>query len=240
MNLTAPTAGRKPAARFLRALNAKRSASSSFTLRAALLALLCAAVSAPAPADDAEDVLARVRKKYESVTDATVKFSQETRFALAGINQRVDGKLQLKKTNKYRVELEGQTIVTDGQTVWSYAVATNQVLIDRFKLNERLLSPERLLTTAPDEYASRVLGNERIGSTATVVLLLTPRGESSSVKSLKLWVDEGTFLVKQVVLVDVNGRETQYTVRDIDINTGLDDGRFVFDVPEGVEVVDLR
>jgi outer membrane lipoprotein-sorting protein len=42
------------------------------------------------------------------------------------------------------------------------------------------------------------------------------------------------------MLVDVNGRETQYTVRDIDINTGLDDSRFVFDIPEGVEVVDLR
>ena len=204
----------------------------------ALLALLLAPASASA--DDAQDVLARVRKKYDSVTDATLKFSQEVKFPLAGINQRVEGKLLLKKTNKYRVELDGQTIVTDGQTVWSYAVATNQVLIDKFKLNERMLSPERLLTTAPDEYTSRIVGKERIGATETIALLLTPRSESSSVRSLKLWVDEGTSLVKQVVLVDVNGRETQYIVRDIDINTGLDDSRFVFDIPEGVEVVDLR
>jgi outer membrane lipoprotein carrier protein len=208
----------------------------------ALLISLLVLLLAPASAltEDAQDVLARVRKKYDSVTDATLKFSQEVRFPLAGIDQRVEGKLLLKKTNKYRVELDGQTIVTDGQTVWSYAVATNQVLIDKFKLNERMLSPERLLTTAPDEYASRIVGNEKIGSTETIVLLLTPRSESSSVKSLKLWVDEGTSLVKQVLLVDVNSRETQYTVRDIDINKGLEDGRFVFDIPEGVEVVDLR
>jgi len=207
-------------------------------LRIALPALLLA--PATIAADDAQDVLARVRKKYESVTDATLNFTQEVRYPLAGINQRVEGKLLLKKTNKYRVELEGQTIVTDGQTVWSYAVATNQVLIDRFKLNERLLSPERLLTTAPDEYTSSVVGAERIGSTQTIVLSLTPRSETTSVRSLKLWVDEGTSLVKQVTLADVNGRETQYTVRDIDINKGLEDSRFVFDIPEGVEVVDLR
>jgi len=208
----------------------------------ALLIVLLALLLAPdsALADDAQDVLARVRKKYDSVTDATLRFSQEVKFPLAGINQRVEGKLLLKKTNKYRVELDGQTIVTDGQTVWSYAVATNQVLIDKFKLNERMLSPERLLTTAPDEYTSRIVGKERISSMETVALLLTPRSESSSVRSLKLWVDEGTSLVRQVMLVDVNGRETQYTVRDIDINTGLDDSRFVFDIPEGVEVVDLR
>jgi len=210
----------------------------SRALLIALLALLLAPASALT--DDAQDVLARVRKKYDSLTDATLKFSQEVKFPLAGINQRVEGKLLLKKTNKYRVELDGQTIVTDGQTVWSYAVATHQVLVDKFKLNERMLSPERLLTTAPDEYTSRIVGKERIGSTETVALLLTPRSESSSVRSLKLWVDEGTSLVKQVMLVDVNGRETQYTVRDIDINTGLDDSRFVFDIPEGVEVVDLR
>ncbi len=208
----------------------------------ALLISLLALLLAPASAltEDAQDVLTRVRKKYDSVTDATLKFSQEVRFPLAGINQRLEGKLLLKKTNKYRVELDGQTIVTDGRTVWSYAVATNQVLIDTFKLNERMLSPERLLTTAPDEYASRVVGTEKIGSTETIVLLLTPRSESSSVKSLKLWVDEGSSLVRQVLLVDVNSRETQYTVREIDINRGLEDSRFVFDIPEGVEVVDLR
>jgi len=212
-----------------------------FGLRPLLIGLL-ALLPAPAAAqaEDAEDVLARVRKKYDSVTDATLTFSQDVRFPLAGINQRVEGRLLLKKTNKYRVELNGQTVVTDGQTVWSYAVATNQVLIDKFKLNERTLSPERLLTAAPDEYMPRIVGKERLGSAETVVLLLTPRSESSSVKSLKLWVDEGTSLVKQVLLVDVNSRETQYTVRDIDVNKGLEDSRFVFDVPEGVEVVDLR
>jgi outer membrane lipoprotein carrier protein len=210
------------------------------TLPALFLALLCALLWTPARADDAQDVLEKVRKKYESVSDATLKFSQEVRFPLAGINQRTEGKLLLKKSNKYRVELDGQTIVTDGQTVWSYAEATNQVLIDRFKLNERMLTPERLLTSAPDEYLPQIVGSERIGSAETVVLSLTPKDDGSSIRLLKIWVDDGTSLVKQVAVLDVNGKKTTYTVRDIDINTGLDDGRFVFEIPEGVEVVDLR
>jgi outer membrane lipoprotein carrier protein len=202
--------------------------------------LLIAAVAAPAAGGDAEGLLDRVRKKYDSVTDATLTFTQETRFAAAGINTRVDGKLLLKKSNRYRVEVEGQTIVTDGRTVWSYAASTHQVLVDSFRAGERLLTPERLLTAAPEEYSPRIIGEERIGSTETVVLLLTPKQGSSPVKSLTLWVDDDTALVRQALLVDVNGRETRYTVRDIDVNTGIDDGRFVFDVPDGAEIVDLR
>ena len=38
----------------------------------------------------------------------------------------------------------------------------------------------------------------------------------------------------------MNGKETDYLVTEVKINTGLEDSRFVYQVPAGTEVVDLR
>ena len=57
---------------------------------------------------------------------------------------------------------------------------------------------------------------------------------------MKLWVDNSTWLIKKAEILDVNGKQTEYVVTDIKTNVGLEDSRFTFQVPEGVEIVDLR
>ncbi|MBM2840369.1 MAG: Outer rane lipoprotein-sorting protein [Bacteroidetes bacterium] len=190
--------------------------------------------------DTAQDVLERMRKKYDTISDAQLKFSQNTKFTLSKIEQHVNGTLFLKKTNKYRVETDDQTIVTNGETVWSYSAANKQVLIDHFKLDENSMSPEKVLTSAPTEYTSTLLGSEKIGKTDVVVLKLTPKNDQSLVKTMKLWVDNATWLIKKAEIVDVNGKQTEYLVTEVKVNTGLPDSRFTYQAPEGAEVVDLR
>ena len=187
-----------------------------------------------------QEVLEKVRKKYDSIADAELKFSQKTTFEMSKVEQDVTGTLWLKKTNKYRVETGDQTIVTDGVTVWSYSAANNQVLIDHFKMDENTMSPEKILTGAPTEYAPTLLGADRIGSTEVVALKLEPRSEQSLVKSMKLWVDKSTWLIKKAEILDVNGKETHYLVTEVKTNIGLQDSRFIYQVPGGAEVVDLR
>jgi outer membrane lipoprotein carrier protein len=190
--------------------------------------------------DTAQDVLERMRKKYDAINDAQLRFSQDTRFELSKVEQHVNGILFLKKSNKYRVETDDQTIVTNGETVWSYSVPNKQVLIDHFKMDENSISPEKVLTGAPTEFMSTLLGNEKIGKTEVVALKLAPKNDQSMVKTMKLWVDNSTWLIKKAEIVDVNGKQTEYLVTDVKINTGLQDSRFMYEVPEGVEVVDLR
>ncbi len=156
------------------------------------------------------------------------------------LEQTTAGTLLTRKGNKYRVELEQQTIVTDGVTVWSYSAAQQQVLVDRFEQDERSLSPDRILSGEAADLAPALIGRETLGKTETVVLKLTPRDETALLKWLKLWVSESDWLVRKAELVDLNGKETVYQVLDIKINTGIPDARFTFVAPAGVEVVDLR
>jgi outer membrane lipoprotein carrier protein len=191
-------------------------------------------------ADSAEDVLGRVRKAYDRIEDAEVRFTQKVKFSLARIEQEVSGTLFFKKENKYRVEFEGQTVVTDGETVWSYSAANNQVLIDRFKMDERSISPERILTAAPEDFVPSVVGQEKLGRVDVTVLKMVPQKPAMAIKSMKLWVSESDWLTRKVEIVDLHGKETAYIVNSIKTNAGVPDTRFHFEPPDGVEVVDLR
>lgn len=211
------------------------------TSRSVVLALALFAAFVPARAgDSAEDILDRVHKKYDRMDDAEVRFSQKVKFANAKIEQEVAGTLQFKKTNRYRVEFEGQMVITDGETVWSYSQANNQVLIDRFKLDERSLSPERILTAAPEDFSATLIGREKTVHGEAIVLKLVPRDASTVVKSMKLWVYESDWLIHRVEILDQHGKETSYQVSSFKTNIGIPDSRFVYQVPAGVDVVDLR
>lgn len=191
-------------------------------------------------AQSAEDILGKAREKYDELSDAELRFTQTVKFPVSGIEQKVTGLLQLKKGNRYRMETEDLVVVTDGETVWSYSRATNQVLIDRFLVDERTWSPEKILTAAPSEFTPTLLGKEKVGNLETHVLRLTPAGEPGYIKSLKLWIAEQDYLTRRVELVDANGKETTYVVSELKVNPGLGDKRFTYAVPEGADVVDLR
>jgi outer membrane lipoprotein carrier protein len=201
--------------------------------------LLLARLLSPAN-DRGEDVLEKVKEKYDAMRDARVTFSQKTTFELSNVEHAVTGILYMKKENKYRVELDDQTIVTDGETVWKYSPIQRQVLVDRFKADGRTFSPERVLGGAPSGFTPTVLGTERVDKSETIVLKLTARDEDSFVRSMKLWVDDATWLIKKAEYIDAGGTRTEYLVSDFKIDTGLDDARFRYQIPEGVDVVDLR
>jgi chaperone LolA len=203
------------------------------------LALVAASVVAFA-GDSAAEVLARVHKNYEEMEDAEVRFSQKVKFARSKVEQEVTGVLQFKKEHKYRIAFEGQLVVTDGETVWSYSEQNNQVLIDRFHLDERSLSPERILTAAPEDFEAILTNREKEPRGDVFVLKLTPRDPSSLMKTMKLWVHASDWLIHRVEILDQHGKETTYLVSSFKMNTGVPDSRFLYQIPPGVEVVDLR
>ena len=72
------------------------------------------------------------------------------------------------------------------------------------------------------------------------MLKLVPKDDQSFIKSMKVWVEEGTWIIRKVETTDVNDTETTYTVRDVKLNSDIKDSRFSFTPPPGTELVDLR
>ncbi|HUI10574.1 MAG TPA: outer membrane lipoprotein carrier protein LolA [Bacteroidota bacterium] len=219
-----------------------RSARAGGRIRAVALlgAMLLAGGARAGGGDDPQEILREVRKTYDGIRDAEIRFTERTRFPQSTLEQQSAGTLFLKKEHKYRIETEDQTVVTDGETVWSYSRANRQVLIDRFKAADNAFAPERILAGGGGDYAATFIGREKIGSADCALLKLVPRAESSLVQALHLWVDRGDWLVRKAVVTDVNGKETTYTVAEFRLNPGLSDSRFVLEIPQGAEVVDMR
>jgi chaperone LolA len=211
----------------------------SMWLPLALLGVLLTRVIAVG-GEDVEEILARLQKKYEAMSDVTCHFTQTVQFSVTHNEQQFKGVLYMKKGNRYRIETDDQTIVTDGTSVWSYSPSTNQVLIDHFREDPRSITPDKVLMTIPTQYNVVILSEETIEGSSCTVLKCTPKDQMSNVKWMKVWISEDQTVMKKIQIQDVNETTTSYVVGDLKFNTSLPDSRFQFKPPQGAEVVDLR
>lgn len=189
---------------------------------------------------DVNDILKKSEKKYNSIQDVVIDFTQINVFGVSKIENRLEGKLWMKKKNKYKIQLENQTIITDGKTVWSYYPLNNQVIIDDYKEDPDSFSPDKLMINIPKNYDAILLGVEKILNKNTFVLKLTPKTDRSLIKSMKVWLNKNEYIIEKVEVADVSDNLTTYISKSITINPGLKDDIFKLKIPEGVEALDLR
>lgn len=196
--------------------------------------------TAAANAQDVEEVLSKLQRKYESIRDLRASFTQIVRFGVTQATQTFQGTIWIRKGNKYRIEMEQQTIVTDGTSVWTYSDLNKQVFIDVFREDPKAITPDRVLIDVPKNYFATMIGNEEVDGAETYVLKLTPKDKKSLVKSMKVWVDPSEWLMVKVEVLDVSDNVTTYVTRELSTNSGLSDRLFQYEVPPEVEVIDLR
>jgi chaperone LolA len=191
-------------------------------------------------AQSGKEIIESLRKKYASIDDAVVKFEQTVKYGVSKFEQSFSGTFYFKKKNKYRIETDQQIVVTDGVTSWLYSKVNNQVIIDKYREDKDISSPEKFLLSISDEYIPVILRTERNEGKKIYILKLTPRDENSSIESAKIWVVEGDLQITRIEITDISGTVTTYSVKSIKINSGVEDSIFKFSIPSGVKVVDLR
>ncbi len=187
-----------------------------------------------------KQVTDQLQHRYEMIDDASVQFEQHVKFGYSNIEQNISGMLKMKKPKHYRVESDQQTIVTDGKTVWAYSHANNQVIIDTYKENSNSISPEQFMLNLPANYYASLMGYEKQAAGNIILLKLVPKDDRSFVKSVKVFVEENTWMLRKIVILDVNETETTYAVKDMKLNTNIKEKTFTFEIPAGSEIVDLR
>lgn len=186
------------------------------------------------------EVTAGMRKRFDAMKDVTASFDQKVKFGFSNIRQEFSGTLTMKKPAMVRIESEHQTLVTDGKTVWAYSPVNKQVVIDHYKENRNTISPEQFLVSLPETYYAAILGTESTDGRELVVLKLVPKDDASFVRSVKLRVEPSTWVVRSLEIEDVNETVTTYSIRELKLNTGVDESAFAFTAPAGTDVVDLR
>ena len=147
-----------------------------------------------------KQVTEQLNHRYDMIDDAVVQFEQHVKFGFSNIEQNFSGTLKMKKPKHYRIEAEHQTIVTDGITVWAYSTANNQVLVDHYKENSNSISPEQFMLNLPANYYASILGYEKQSAGNIILLKLVPKDDRSFVKSVKISVEENSWMLKKAEL----------------------------------------
>ncbi len=189
-------------------------------------------------ADNAK-VISAFETKYNAINDVTISFTQQTsegKFTSIPLT----GTLTLMKGNKFRVEVDGQTVVSDGATVWTYTEKNNQLLVDTYVDDALVITPDKVLTVLPSQYNTEVVGAEKVGALQTSVLKLTAKDKNASIKEMKVWVDDIESLMRKVQVTDGGGNTLTYTIDAIKVNTAPAEKTFKFSAPKGAQTVDMR
>ena len=186
------------------------------------------------------ELTSNMQRRYETIENVVAKFAQQVKFGFSNIEQRFTGTLIMKKPRMYRIESEHQTLVTDGTTVWAYSPVNKQVVVDKYKEKQNSISPDLFLLNLPSDYYSTLLGRETEAEKSLLTVKLVPKDDRSFIKSVKLWIVDGTWDVRKILIVDVNETETMYVIDRLSQNTAINDSLFSFSPPAGTEIVDLR
>ena len=197
------------------------------------------------------NLFAQSNKKAEQlVKDVINKISSYDNFkadlSYTMINQEMD--INEKKTgkvtvsgDKYRIEMEGQIIISDGTTTWTYLVESEEVMVGNVEEGEDELSPTKILTTYDDNYKSSFDPDKKYKNSIIKKIDLKAN-EDKGFQKLSLMINEKDKSIESFSVYDLNGNVFTYHIINLKPNLDLPEDTFFFNKEKypDVEVIDMR
>jgi outer membrane lipoprotein carrier protein len=210
-----------------------------------MLPLLVAAAVSAAPGEDRlTDLVEKIEKHYDSVSDFEAEFTQRYERRLLRRTVSESGRVSVKKPGRMRWEYrapEEKVFVTDGVKTYFYLPAEKQVMVSH--------QPQGAMGMEEGSPFELLAGRGRLRDSFTpsftdepaarggIVLRLDPRRPREEFEAVDLEVRPSDGRVLRVVLIDAASNRTEFLFDEVRENVGLPESLFRFAIPSGVEVV---
>ncbi len=191
---------------------------------------------------DAKKILDGVSAKFKSFKSVTAKFNLKIENAAGKVQGSKSGIVNLKGT-KYRINITGQEIFSDGNTTWTYDKSANEVQIAKVERSATTITPQKMFTNFYDkDFLYKTNPDVKVGGKLMQEIELTPIDKTKPFFKVLVNVDKATKTIKQTKVFEKNGNRYTYSIVSMKTNGTLPDALFVFDTKKypKVEVVDLR
>ncbi|WP_439510141.1 outer membrane lipoprotein chaperone LolA [Marinimicrobium koreense] len=183
------------------------------------------------------DSTAELRSRLDAMTSLQGEFTQVLIDMDGEVLEESSGDFAMARPGKFdwhtREPFE-QRLVSDHDSIWLYDPDLMQVTVREF--DEELQDTPALILS--DELTAL---NEQFEITHTVTdegwdaFRLEPKDDDSLFAALVLTFDGN--LLREIRMDDNLDQITRFTLSDLKRNESIDDGRFTFEVPEGVDVL---
>jgi outer membrane lipoprotein carrier protein len=180
-----------------------------------------------------------VDRHYNDLNSLRAQFTETYRGA--GITRTESGTLWLRRPGKMRweyAEPKEKLFVSDGKTAYFYVPGEGQARKAPIKDLDDLRSPLRYLlgkTKLKKEFANlTVRAGDRPG---TVLIRGAPSGLADRVTEMTLEVDpQGQ--IQRILIDEADGSQTEFVFSGMQENLAVEDARFRFQPPPGVELIE--
>ena len=185
---------------------------------------------------EAKKILDAVSSKFKTFKTVQGKFALKIENAAGKVLGIKTGNVFMKGS-KYRINVTGQEIFSDGSNIWTLDKASKEVTISKIDPSANSLTPQKLFTNFYDkDFLYKLNGTTK----AVSEIELTPIDKTKPFFKILLYVDKNS--INTTKLFEKTGNKYTYSTTSLTPNANVPDAMFVFDVKKypGVEVVDLR
>lgn len=184
----------------------------------------------------AKTILDQLSDKTKSYTSIEAKFTNTFSSTVTDINESQSGTLYLKD-DAYRLEMEAQTIICDGETNWIYLPDDEEVNITEIDDEENELNPSKIFTIYENGYKYKFVRED--GKNYHIDLF--PE-ESGPFTKVELFINKSKMQISSFTMIDKQGSHFKYVIDSFVTNKEMNKDFFVFKTADypNVDVIDLR
>jgi outer membrane lipoprotein-sorting protein len=183
----------------------------------------------------AKSILDKLSQKTTSYTTIEAHFINNFISVEAGVNEEQKGVLYIKD-NSYRLEMEAQTIMSDGETNWIYLKDEQEVNITESDEEEEF-NPSKIFTIYENDYKFNFIKEEA----QKYYIELYPKTEGMFSK-LEIVINKSKMEIHSLTMFDKNNSQYSYLISKFISNQDFNNDFFQFDTSKNpeVDVIDLR
>lgn len=185
--------------------------------------------------------LAHLRACQRDVRSLRARFTQEIHRKMLGKKEVMKGTVEARRGRRVRLEYQSpqsKLLVSDGVKLVAYDPGEQRLVSTPIK---RSLIPQvfELLLGSGDiqSFAARHLGGAEHPGSGPAAIELIPLEGDAIVQSFVVTVTDSKPCASRVLVVDQAGAIVRIEIQDVEINVTLENHRFVFKPPPGVDVI---
>ena len=189
-------------------------------------------------ASTVDEVVGRIQKIYGEIKEVQGKFSQTSYIKDLDKIERYEGEFFMKKPSSMRWNFSkprDEEIIIKENDIWIYKKSEKQALKSAFSKDAYNHVPIALLNNFGD-----LKNNFDIKLIKDDTLELTPKRRMGFINKLLLEINSTDFPVKTFSVFDLYGNKINIMIKNVKINSGIEDSIFIFKLQPGVEVFDLN
>ena len=186
----------------------------------------------------AKSLLEELSANAKNYNNIYIEFDLMIENKNQNISEKQEGIIEIAK-EKFRLQLEDQFIVNNGESQWIYLVDMNEVqIINNSDLNE-LMNPINIFTIYERDYKYNYVGTTSENGLQIQNINLFPKTSKEFIK-INIEIDASKNQLRKIKIYDKNGGTLSYKIKKISVNTKLEP--FIFDTKNyaDIEIIDLR